>query len=144
MLSHLTTPPHTLKHNRFFEKCHHHIVEATFTFLHHASISITYWPYAFETIVYLINCKSKVNFSMFFTFETLFRHPHNISKHWVFGCLCYPWFQPYISHKLEPKFVPCIFLGHSLSQSAYCCFDPKEKKNLHFSSCHIFQGCFLM
>ena len=37
-ISHLTTPPHTLKHNGYSERRHHHIVKTGLYLLSHASI----------------------------------------------------------------------------------------------------------
>ena len=53
----------------------------------------------------------------------------------VFGCLCYPWVKPYNSHKLEPRSKACIFLGYSLTQSAYNCLDIET--NRVFVSRHV-------
>lgn len=41
----------------------------------------------------------------------------------MFGCLCFPWIKPYTSHKLDAKSTPCVFLGYSITQSAYFCLD---------------------
>ena len=49
--------------------------------------------------------------------------------------MCYPWLRPYSAHKLDVRFKPCVFLGYSLSQSAYICFDPQSSK--FFSSRHV-------
>lgn len=46
----------------------------------------------------------------------------------MFGCLCYPWLATYINNKLVPRSQPCIFLGYSLTQSAYLCFNPAIQK----------------
>lgn len=46
----------------------------------------------------------------------------------VFGCLCFPWFRPYTSHKLDAKSTPCVFLGYSITQSAYFCLDRSTSK----------------
>ena len=89
-------------------------------------------------VVYLINRKPKVDLSLGSSFEKLFHKVPDLSKICVFGCLCFPWLRPYSSHKLDPKSSPFFFLGYSLTQSAFICFDPILKKNLCVLSC---QGC---
>ena len=42
--------------------------------------------------------------------------------------LCYPWLRPYTTHKLESRSKPCVFLGYSLTQSAYHCLNPTTSK----------------
>lgn len=46
-----------------------------------------------------------------------------------FGCLCYPWLRPY-AHKLAQRSLSCVFLGYSLIQSAYLCYDRLLEKSL--------------
>ena len=48
--------------------------------------------------------------------------------------LCFPWFHPYSSHKLNHKFNHCVFLDYSLTQSSFLYFHPTLKKNV---SIHI-------
>ena len=52
----------------------------------------------------------------------MFAAAPNYLKLRTFGCLCLPWLKPYHTHKLQPKSVPCVFLGYSNTQSAYLCF----------------------
>ena len=54
-ITHLTTPPHTPKHNGYSESQHRHNVKTGLTLLHQAFIPLTFWSYAFATTVYLIN-----------------------------------------------------------------------------------------
>ncbi|RVW53564.1 Retrovirus-related Pol polyprotein from transposon RE2 [Vitis vinifera] len=54
-VSHLTSPPHTPEHNGYSERRHRHIVETGLSLLTHASMPLSYWPFAFSTAVYLIN-----------------------------------------------------------------------------------------
>ena len=61
-------------------------------------------------------------------FELIFHKSPNYFRLKVFSCLCYPWLRPYTSHKLNPHSKPCVFLGYSLSQSAYLCLDPSTSK----------------
>lgn len=39
----------------------------------------------------------------------------------MFRCLCFPWLRPYTTHKLDDRSKPCVFVGYSLTQSAYPC-----------------------
>ena len=58
-------------------------------------------------------------------FANFFETSPNYSKLRIFGCLCYPWLHPYSSHKLlDARSKPCVFLGYSLTQSAYLYFHP--------------------
>lgn len=90
----------------------------------------SYWPYAFLTAVYLINCLSTPLFSIDSPFQKLFGAAPNYKWLRVFGSLCFPWLRPYTSHKLDDRSVPCIFMGYSLTQSAYYC--------LHLSTSWIY------
>ena len=52
----------------------------------------------------------------------------NYSKLKIFGSLCFPWLRPHRNHKLETRLTQCVFLGYSLTQSAYLCYDPTSKR----------------
>lgn len=134
-ISHLTTPPHTPEHNGMSERRHRHIVETGLSLLTHASIPPSYWTYAFAAAVYLINRMPTKVLAMDSPYLRLFGATPNYSKLRVFGCLCYPWLRPYNTNKLEPRSTPCIFLGYSLTQSAYFCFDPSTSRL--FTSRHV-------
>lgn len=114
-ISHLSSPPHTPKHNGYSEQRHLHIVETGLALLSHASIPTIFWTYAFTTAVYLINRMPTPTLNMSSPYESIFHKSPNFSKLKVFGCLCYPWLSPYTYHKLDSKSQPCVFLGYSLS-----------------------------
>ena len=61
-------------------------------------------------------------------YEKFFTTAPNYSKLKIFGCLCYPWLRPYTTNKLDTLSKPCVFLGYSLTQSAYYCLDPSTSK----------------
>jgi len=134
-ITHLTKPPHTPELNGYSERRHRHIVETGIALLTHASLPLSFWPQAFSTAVYLINRMPTKTLQFSSPFELIFQTAPNYSKLKSFGCLCYPWLRPYSSHKLEPKSKPCVFIGYSLSQSAYPCFEPKTSKT--YASRHV-------
>ncbi|KAK1555207.1 hypothetical protein Q3G72_023368 [Acer saccharum] len=134
-ISHLTTPPHTPEHNGYSERRHRHIVETGLTLLSHASLPLHFWSHVFAAAVYLINRMPTATLTHSSPFEMIFGTVPNYSKLKIFGCLCYPWLRPYSSHKLSPRSSPCVFLGYSLSQSAYICYDPSTTRI--YVSCHV-------
>ena len=123
-ISHYTTAPHTPQQNGVSERRHHHLVETGLTLLHDASLSLSYWPHAFQTTTYLINRQPTPLLKHKSPFEVLFGQRPNYLKLRKFCCLCYPLTRPYNTHKLQPKSIPCIFLGYSQTQNAYKCMDP--------------------
>ena len=123
-ITHLTTPPHTPQHNGTAERRHRHIVDTGLTMLHQASLPLSFWFHAFQATTFLINRLPTPILQLKSPFESLFGHLPNYLKLRVFGCLCYPWLRPYAKHKLDPRSRPCVFLGYSLTQSAYKCFEP--------------------
>lgn len=82
-----------------------------------------YWPYAFAATVYLINRIPSQPLHFQIPYQALQGQPPNYQKLRVFGCLCFPWLKPYASHKLDDRSKPCVFLGYSITQSAYFCLD---------------------
>jgi hypothetical protein len=127
-ISHLTTTSHTPKHNGFAERRHRHIVETGLTLLTHASLPLSFLSYAFATAVYLINRMPTPTLNTHSPYDVIFQRSPHYEKLRVFGCLCYPWLRPYNAYKLEPRSKPCIFLGYSLSQSVYLCYEPTSSK----------------
>jgi len=121
-ISHYTTAPHNPQQNGVSERRHRHIVKTGTTLLSHANLPSYFWSYAFATATYLINRLPSPILNHKSPFQTLFAAAPNYLKLRTFGCLCFPWLKPYHTHKLQPKYVPCVFLGYSNTQSAYLCF----------------------
>lgn len=134
-ITHYTTPTHTPEHNGIAERRHMHIVETGMALLTHAQVPIKYWSYAFMTAVYLINRMPTPNLAQASPFRLLFQTEPNYTKLRTFGCLCYPWLRPYGQNKFSPKSRPCVFLGYSLTQSAFLCLDTYT--NRVYTSRHV-------
>ncbi|KAL0837105.1 hypothetical protein Bca101_088995 [Brassica carinata] len=125
---HMTSPPHTPEHNGVAECKHRHIVETGLALLSHASMPRTYWPFAFAAAVYLINRMPSQPLHFQNPYQSLHGQPPNFQKLRIFGCLCFPWLKPYTSHKLDARSKPCVFLGYSITQSAYFCLDRETSR----------------
>lgn len=87
-------------------------------------------------MVYLINRLPTPVLSLASPFQSLFGTPRNYAKLRVFGFLCFPWLRPYTKHKLEDRSASCVFIGYSLTQSAYLCLEPKTGRS--YTSRHVF------
>lgn len=110
-ISHFLAPPYTLEPNSTTEHYHRHIVEIGMTMLHLAKLPLQFCLHAFLTAAYLINRIPTPVLNNDSPFVCLHGHVPNYSKLQVFGCLCYPWFQPYNTNKLQPRLSPCVFFG---------------------------------
>jgi transposase InsO family protein len=127
-ISHYTTAPHTPQQNGVSERRHRHLVETGLTLLHDANLPLSYWPLAFHTATYLINRQPTPLLQNKSPFEALFGQKPNYLKLKTFGCICYPFTRPYNTHKLQPKSIPCVFIGYSLAQNAYHCLEPTTNR----------------
>lgn len=120
-ISHLTSPPHTPKHNGVAERKHRYVVETGLMLLSQASMPKIYWSFAFAAAIYLINRMPTPNLNFNSPYEKLFGKAPNYDRLRIFGCLCFPWLRPYTNHKLDDRSKPCVFLEYSTSQRAYLC-----------------------
>ena len=63
-------------------------------------------------------------------FESLFLHHPDYSSLRVFGCLCFPNITATTKHKLEPRSLPCVYLGPSDDHKGSRCYDPSSGRVL--------------
>jgi hypothetical protein len=63
-------------------------------------------------------------------FEVLFKCSPDYIFLRTFGCLCWPNLRPYNTNKLQPRSVPCIFLGYNTLHKGYKC--------LHLPTNHLY------
>lgn len=103
---------------------------------------LEYWLNACATAAYLINRLPTPTLKNACPYSKLFGVEPNYIKLRSFGCLCYPWLKPYASHKLDLKSSPCVFLGHSATQSAYYCLDLQTHKMYCSRHVHFVENKF--
>ena len=82
-----------------------------------------YWHYAFQTTTFLINQMLSKVLEYDSPYFTLFRRHLDYKSLCVFGCLCYLFIRSYNTHKLQYRFVQCLFLGYSLNHKGFLCLD---------------------
>jgi hypothetical protein len=87
----------------------------------HASISLHLWDHIFQSVVFLINRLPSTTSPSTSPYSLLYNKSPDYLFLRVLGCLCYPLLRPYNSHKLQFRFLPCVFLGYSTTHKGYKC-----------------------
>lgn len=121
----IVAAPHTHKQQEAVERRHRHTTETGLSFLAHGSVPMSYWHYAFETAVFLINRMPTKVSSGVSPFKLVYNKPPSYAFLRIFGCLFYPFLRPYNRHKMKYRSQPYVFLSYSPSYSAYRCLDLK-------------------
>ncbi|CAL8992400.1 unnamed protein product [Prunus brigantina] len=121
--------PHTPQQNGLAERKHRHIADMGRTLLLTAQFPHNLWAEAFCTTVYLINrlptpVLQWVSPYHKFAETKLFGHPPDYSLLHIFGSTCYPFLGDYVSNKLQPRSLKCVFVGYSDRHRGCRCFHP--------------------
>lgn len=139
---HQLSCPYTPEQNGIAERKHQHITETAIALLSQSSMPVSFWFEAISTAVFLINRLLSLSFGHKSPFELLFHNVPDYSFLKVFGCQCFPWLRPYVSHKLQPQSTPCVFIGYHPTSKGYRCLDPLTGK-IHLSRHVLFiESCF--
>lgn len=101
------------------ERKHRHVVDLDLTLLSQSSLSISYWDFAFSTIVYLINRlpSSSINFQLSYILLFKLKLYYTFLK--VFSYACFSLRMPYNIHQIDFKSQECRFLYYSTSNKGY-------------------------
>ena len=89
----------------------------------HASLPYSFWFYAVQTAIFLINLHPTSVLQSHSPWSKLYHSKPTLSQLKVFACACYPYLRPYTSHKLEPRTQECTFIGYSVQSKGYFCHD---------------------
>jgi hypothetical protein len=108
------------------ERKHRHLIQCALALLSQFNLPISYWSYVVSTAAHLINKLPTPNLSNKSPWESLFHTKPTLPHLRTFGSQCFPLLTPYNKHKLQPKSVPCIFLGYPFNSKGYTCLDPSS------------------
>jgi len=125
---HRISCPYTPQQNGRVERKHKHVVETRLAMLFNAQVPPIYWVEAFYSVVYRINRLPTKVLDNKSPFETTFAYSPTYENFKPFACRVYPYLRDYANHKLAPRSLPCIFMGHSSQYKGYWCLDPTKSR----------------
>jgi len=86
------------------------------------------WAKSITTAVYIMNRTPTAIVHGMTPKENFIGKKLDVSHLGVFGCIAYVHVPNEKRSKLDPKVEKCIFIGYSLEQKAYRCFNPSTRK----------------
>lgn len=116
--------PHTPQQNGLAERKHRHIADMGRTLLHTAHMPHNLWVEAFCSTVSLINRLPTPILQGTSPYKLLFGVSLDYTFLRVFGCICYPYLGDYVTNKLKPRSLQCVFVGYSDRHHGYRCLHP--------------------
>lgn len=122
-ISHQISCPHTPQQNGVVERKHRHIIETVIALLSQSSLDYSFWSFAAQTVVTLINLLPTSVLYWKFPWFTLYSSFLDLTHLKIFGCAYYPNLRPCTAHKLEPRTRECIFIGYPSQSKGYLCLD---------------------
>ena len=123
-INHQLSCPQTPQQNWVVERKHRHIIETVITLLTQASLDYSFWTFAAQTTVTLINLMPTTVLNWKYPWSKLYSTSPDPTHLKIFGCACYTNLRPYTAHKLESRTRECIFIGYPTHCKGYLCLDP--------------------
>jgi transposase InsO family protein len=116
------------EYNGIAERKNRHIAEITHTMLNEKNLPNYFWVEAIAIVVYIMNRTPIVAIHGMTPKEKFTCNKPNVSHLRVFSCIAYVHVLDEKRSKLDPKAEKCIFIGYSLEQKGYRCFNPSTRK----------------
>lgn len=88
-----------------------------------AKLPHKFWYHAVAHAAFLINRMPCKVLKMTSPFEQLYGKKPVLSTLKVFGSTIYPYLRPYNVHKLQSRYVQCVFLGYSHGYKCVICYN---------------------
>ena len=120
--------PYTSSQNGKAERSLRTINDILRTLLIQASMPPKFWVEALRHATYLLNICPTTKCPKFSPYKSLFLASPPYDSLRTFGCLCFPNLSATTPHKLSPRSLPCVFLGHSESHKGYRFFDLQNSR----------------
>jgi hypothetical protein len=114
--------------NGVAEKKNKHITEITRAMLNEKNLPNYFWAETVATAVYIMNRTPTAVVHDMTPKEKFTSKKLDVSHFRVFGCIAYMHVPDEKRSKLNPKAKKCIFIGYSLEQKGYRCFNPSTRK----------------
>ncbi|KAI3746178.1 hypothetical protein L6452_08601 [Arctium lappa] len=118
--------PHTSQQNGKSKRMIRTVNNMMRTLLFHSRLPPTFWPEALHMVSHLLNILPSASISNDTPHYRLFRRHPTYDHLRVFGCLCFP--RLHLTHKLQPRSSPCIFLGYPSYHRGFRCYDLSTRK----------------
>jgi len=109
--------------NGVVEKKNKHIAEVAHALMADKSMPHHYWVEAIATIVYIINRTPTATVHGMTPEEKYSGRKLDLSHLKVFGCIAYVHVLDELRTKLDSKAKKCVFIGYSLKQKGYKCYN---------------------
>jgi hypothetical protein len=122
------TTPYSPQQNGVAERMSRTIMEMASSMLHHADAPMEFWEYAVHTAVVIRNMLPTTAIPNKTPFEIWNGRKPNLEILRVFGCEAFVWVPNAKRKKLDPKAIPCKFIGYDTHRKAYRFWDGEQKK----------------
>ncbi len=114
--------------NRVAKRKNRHIAQITCAMLNEKNLPNYFWIEAVATVVYIMNRTPTSTIHGMTLEENFIGKKLDVSHLRVFGYIAYMHVPDEKRSKLNPKVEKCIFIGYSLEQKGYRCFNLSTRK----------------
>jgi len=116
------------QHNGVVERKNRHIAEIARAMLNKKNLPNYFWAEAVAITIYIMNQTPTTEIHGMTPEEKFTCKKPDVSHLKVFSCIAYVHVPNEKRSKLDPKVEKCIFIGYSLEQKGYRCFNPSIRK----------------
>jgi transposase InsO family protein len=114
--------------NGVAERKNRNIAKITHAMLNEKNLPNYFWAEVVATVVYIMNQTPTITVHGMTHEEKFTGEKPDASHLRMFGCIAYVHVPDEKKSKLDPKAEKCIFIGYSLEQKGYRCFNPPTRK----------------
>ena len=123
-IKHQFIMPYTPQKNGVAERKNRNIAEVARALMAEKDMPHCYWAKAVSTTVYIMNKTPTAAVHDMTPEEKFTGRKLDVGHFKVFGCIAYVHVPYELCTKLDPKAEKCVFVGYSLDQKGYKCYNP--------------------